>query len=95
MRYGIGAILALLLLTGCETAIDPATGQARTRLTLPLTEANAERAQRQWQECIQFRSESYCERTLPGGRPPNTPSPGQPGLGRGLAADYPDRDSDP
>lgn len=92
MGYRIGAMLALaLLLTACETRIDPATGRAQTAVTLPFTAANAARAQQQWDDCIQFRSESYCERNLPQGRPPNTPSPGQPGLGAAGLNDYPVR----
>jgi hypothetical protein len=64
-------------LTACEKSIDPATGQAQTRWAVPLTAANAETAAAQWRRCTQFRSESYCARNLPGGRPIGT-SPAQP-----------------
>jgi hypothetical protein len=63
-------LLSLAVLAGCETTIDPATGQTQTVWTLPLTQANAEVAEQQWQQCVQFASQSYCERTLPDGRPP-------------------------
>ena len=53
----------------CETTIDPATGQTQTTWTLPLTQANAEAAEQQWQQCVLYSSESYCERTLLDGRP--------------------------
>ena len=70
MRYW--ALLLPLFggLAACETAIDPSTGATQTRLTLPFTAANAERAEAQWRQCVQFRSESYCARNLPGGPPP-------------------------
>ena len=71
MRYtSFIPLLCWLPLAGCETTIDPASGQTQTTWTLPLTQANAEAAEQQWQQCVQFASESYCERTLPGGRPP-------------------------
>lgn len=73
MRNLAFLLLLAALLSACETVVDPATGQSQTRWTLPLTAANAERAQAQWQQCIQFRSESYCARNLPGGRPPQVP----------------------
>ena len=56
-------------LTACEQAIDPVTGQSQNRWTLPFTAANAERGETQWRQCVKFRSESYCRRNLPGGRP--------------------------
>jgi hypothetical protein len=76
----------LLLMSACETVVDPATGAAATRWTLPGTAANAEAAQERWERCVQFRSESFCERNLPGGRPP-----GQAGLVPEMVA----RDTDP
>jgi hypothetical protein len=91
MRRTIPMILLAVLVAGCETRVDPATGQAQTAWTLPFTAASAARAQQQWADCIQFRSESYCERNLPQGRPPNTPSAGQPGLGAAGLNDYPVR----
>jgi hypothetical protein len=69
MRWRTWLLLLPCILTACEKAIDPATGQAQTRWTLPLTAANAEAAEARWRRCIQFRSESYCARNLPGGRP--------------------------
>ena len=63
-------LLVLLALVGaCETGVDPATGRSRTVWTVPLTQANAARAESQWRQCTQFRSESYCARNLPAGRP--------------------------
>lgn len=67
--------LLSLLLASCETALDPRTGQSQTRLTLPLTEANAAAQQERWQRCVAFRSESFCERNVPGGRPHAAGSP--------------------
>jgi hypothetical protein len=83
MRQTILCLL-LVILSACETGIDPVTGATRTRLTLPLTQAAAESAERRWWECVQFRSESWCERNLPNGRPPgispvDTPPTGQGG----------------
>jgi hypothetical protein len=81
MRMARLLLLALpALLPACETSIDPSTGQSQTRLTLPLTQANADASERRWWECVQFRSESWCERNLPNGRPPgistlNPPAP--------------------
>jgi hypothetical protein len=70
MGYRISLILMLVgILGGCETVFDPVTGQTETRLTLPFTAANAAAAEEQWRRCLQFRSESYCQRNLPGGRP--------------------------
>jgi hypothetical protein len=71
MRYrSFIPLLWLAALAACETTIDPATGQTQTTLDLPLTQGNAEGAEQQWQQCVQYASESYCERTLPEGRPP-------------------------
>ncbi|MFO1112381.1 MAG: hypothetical protein U1E35_00365 [Rhodospirillales bacterium] len=39
------------------------------RWTLPGTEANQAAAVQRWNQCIEFRSQSFCERNLPGGRP--------------------------
>jgi hypothetical protein len=69
----VAAMAAVVVLAACETAIDPRTGQTETRLTLPFTEANALRQREQWDRCVQFRSTSTCERTVPGGRPPGVP----------------------
>ena len=66
-------------LAACETSVDPVTGQTQTFLTLPGTSANADRAREQWFQCIQFRSESFCERDLGGGRPPGVPPASQSG----------------
>ena len=74
MTYRIAVVLLLATLAGCQTAIDPSTGQTQTRLTLPFTQANAEAQQARWENCIQFRSASTCQRTVPGGRPPGTPA---------------------
>ena len=74
--------LALILALGaCAKTVDPQTGMADVRLTVPFTSANAQRAETQWRQCIQFRSESYCARNLPGGRPPSAggPMPPEPG----------------
>jgi hypothetical protein len=71
MRYtSFIPLLWLAALAACETTIDPATGQTQTTWTLPLTQSNAEAAEQQWQQCVLYSSESYCERTLPDGRPP-------------------------
>jgi hypothetical protein len=84
MQYrSLMLLLSLAVLAGCETTIDPATGQTQTVWTLPLTQANAEMAEQQWQQCVQFASQSYCRRTLPDGRPP------------GMQPDSWSRDNDP
>ena len=70
MRHMLLWLPLILAASACETAVNPSTGMSETRLTLPLTAANAQRAEAQWRQCIQFRSESYCARNLPGGRPP-------------------------
>lgn len=80
MRQALLPLLMLALLTACEMALDPSTGQSQTRLTIPGTAANDAAARERWAECVQFRSESFCERNLPGGRPPGTPM-GQAGGG--------------
>lgn len=74
MTYRIAVVLLFAALSGCQTAIDPSTGQTQTRLTLPFTQANAEAQQQRWRNCTSFRSESFCERNVPGGRPPGVPS---------------------
>jgi len=66
-------------LAGCETVVDPATGQSQTRWTLPLTSANADAADARWRQCVQFRSESFCERDLGSARPPGIPPVSQAG----------------
>ncbi len=72
MRYRrLLLLLSFAGLAGCEMTIDPATGQRQTVWTLPGTQANADAAERRWQQCVQFASQNYCDRTLPGGRPPN------------------------
>ncbi|MFO1152080.1 MAG: hypothetical protein U1E42_00240 [Rhodospirillales bacterium] len=66
------ALLLLLLvvfLAACEKTIDPETGST-LRFTAPGTAAKAASWQARWQRCIQFASESTCERRVPGGRPP-------------------------
>jgi hypothetical protein len=90
MTYRIAAVLLLAALTGCQTAIDPATGDTQTRLTLPLTSANAAGQEEQWRRCTSFRSQSFCERNVPGGRPPGVP----PALSGDDDA-YPVRQNDP
>lgn len=90
VRLSILLLVCAGSVSGCETSIDPTTGQSRTVWTLPLTSANADRAMSQWQQCVQFRSESYCARNLPGGRPP--------GVAGASSADYGemlDRPNDP
>lgn len=72
MRKAMGLLL-LAGMAACDTTADPATGEPRTRWTIPLTQSNADVARDRWSRCIQFRSESFCERTLPGGRPPGIP----------------------
>lgn len=76
MRYTVCWLMALVLLTACETVVDPATGVSETRWTLPGTAGNAAAAQDRWNQCVQFRSESFCERNLAGGRPVGTPITG-------------------
>lgn len=90
MRIWMCMLLLAGLLGACETSIDPATGRSQTLWTVPFTTANANRTEAQWRQCIQFRSESYCARNLPGGRPP--------GVGGASADDYGeilDRPNDP
>ncbi len=70
MRYAIAGLLTLTALSACETYVDPNTGQTQVRWTLPGTQANADASRERWWQCVQFRSESWCERNLPNGRPP-------------------------
>lgn len=75
----LGCLLLLIgSLAACETSIDPATGQTQTFLTLPGTSTNAARAEEQWLQCTQFRSESFCERSLGSARPTELSSRWQP-----------------
>lgn len=73
MLKAAASALCLSLLAGltasCQSFTDPETGQTTMRWTLPGTEANQAAAVQRWNQCIEFRSESFCERNLPGGRP--------------------------
>lgn len=71
MRLGmtVGALVTVGLAAGCEKTIEPSTGERNMRVTVPLTPAHRERLDRQWQECVRFRSVSACERRFPGTRP--------------------------
>lgn len=71
MAYRFAVALLIALLAACETEFDPRTGETQTRLTLPSTQANAAAQQERWRRCVAFRSESFCERNVPGGRPPS------------------------
>lgn len=90
MTYRIAVVLLLVTLTGCETSIDRSTLETQTRLTLPFTQANADAQQERWQRCTAFRSQSFCERNVPGGRPPGVPAPSY-----SDDDEYPVRRSDP
>ncbi len=90
MTYRIAVVLLLVTLTGCETVIDPSTRETQTRLTLPFTQANADAQRERWQRCTAFRSQSFCERNVPGGRPPGVPAPSD-----SDDDEYPVRRSDP
>lgn len=90
MRYWLLWLPLVAGVAACETAINPSTGVTETRLTLPFTSANAERTEAQWHQCIQFRSESYCARNLPGGRPPGITASSPPETGELLQ-----RENDP
>ncbi len=57
------------LMTACELAFAPGTGEATTRLTLPGTAANEASFNERWRRCTQFASQSYCEQQF-GGRTP-------------------------
>jgi hypothetical protein len=70
MAYRFAVALLIALLAACETEFDPQTGETQTRLTLPSTQANAAAQQERWRRCVAFRSESFCERNVSGGRPP-------------------------
>jgi hypothetical protein len=72
MRALLTPLLLAALTAGCEKTIDPSTGTGTMRFTVPGTSAKDEAWQRRWQRCIQFRSESFCERSVPGGRPSGT-----------------------
>lgn len=73
MRCGLRILplcmLVLGLLAGCESAVDPRTGEAGMRLNLPGTEANRRNLERQWDECTRFNSASICRRRI-GWSPP-------------------------
>ena len=63
MRYRIFIpLLSLAVLAACETTIAPATGQTQTTWTLPLTQANAEAAEQQWQQCVLYSRRSAAGR---------------------------------
>ena len=91
MTRAAGSVICLLLLAGittsCQTAIDPETGQTVTLFTLPGTQANETAAVQRWQQCIEFRSESFCEQNLPGGRPVTANQP--------IVSSLPFRQNDP
>jgi hypothetical protein len=72
MRLLRGLLLLAVMTAGCEKSIDPQTGERTMRFTIPGTSAKETAWQERWQRCIQFRSESFCERSVPGGRPPGT-----------------------
>jgi hypothetical protein len=72
MRLLTGLLLLAALTAGCEKSVDPQTGERTLRFTLPGTSAKETAWQERWQRCTQFRSESFCERSVPGGRPPGT-----------------------
>jgi hypothetical protein len=74
MRFRFAAVLLAAVVAACQTEFDPRTGETRTRLTLPFTEANAAAQQERWRRCVAFRSNSFCERNVPGGRPPQVAS---------------------
>lgn len=69
-----GGILGLMFsLAACEISTDPETGRRTFDTVLPGTEANAERREAEWQECLETRSPTVCHRQL-GPRPQLTPS---------------------
>lgn len=74
-RSPIALLLLAAITTGCEKAIDPQTGDTAMRLTVPGTSANETARQQRWRRCIQFRSESFCDRSVPGGRPAGAAGP--------------------
>ncbi len=65
-------------LAACQTFVDPNTGQTQVRWTIPGTAGNDEASREAWWNCVQFRSESWCERNLPNGRPPGIAPLSQP-----------------
>lgn len=75
MRQKLFWLPLILAVAACESSTNPSTGMTDTRLTIPFTSANAERAEAQWRQCVQFRSESFCARNLPGGRPASIAGP--------------------
>jgi hypothetical protein len=90
MRLLTGLLLLAAIVAACEKTVDPATGERTTRFTLPGTSAKEAAWQQRWQRCIQFRSESFCARSVPGGRPPG------PGGGEPMQEQTPaERESDP
>lgn len=82
MRDVVPGLLILAALTAglsaCQTSIDPATGQSQVLWTLPGTQGNDQASREAWWRCIQFRSESWCERNLANGRPPGIGPVSQP-----------------
>jgi hypothetical protein len=56
--------LIIGLPTGCESTIDPQTGETTTRFNVPGTEANRENLERQWRECTRYKSRTVCRRRL-------------------------------
>lgn len=62
-------LTAAFVSSGCEKTIDPATGDRTARMTVPGTAAHGERLDERWRRCLSFRSQSTCQRRLPGSRP--------------------------
>jgi hypothetical protein len=66
------------LVSACEKTVEPATGDRTRRVTVPLTPAHGERLDERWENCLQFRSVSACERRHPGARPLGGSAPAAP-----------------
>ncbi len=77
MRLLTALLLLAAIVAACEKTVDPATGERTTRFTLPGTSAKEAAWQERWQRCLQFRSESFCERSVSGGRPVGAGAPVQ------------------
>jgi hypothetical protein len=69
------ALMVAALVTACEAAVEPTTGERSFQVTIPGTAAHGDRLEDQWERCLRFRSPSVCSRRLPAIVPSARPAP--------------------